>query len=139
MPRRHGRHIKVAPSHKRLGQRGIVYRSLAEKKFADLLDIRCKADGTDWDYEPKLTMFEGFTYSPDFVVIEDGRPVLYHEIKAFRRRQGKTKIIYRPVDPRWPSQKKIWRSFGPAELQVWTAGRNGVFTLVEVITPTNQE
>ncbi len=36
---------------------------------------------------------------------------------------------------RWRMIKKLWRSYGPGELEIWVAGRNGEPYLQETIRP----
>ena len=139
MRKRQGRHLKVAPAHRRLGIRDITYRSLAEKSFAVQLDLLCQLQGLEWDYEPKVTFFKGMVYSPDFGVRDGKKFVLYHEIKAFRRYVGKTKITWRSVDPRWPTLKKTWKAFGPTPLKVWRQSGRSKFHLVDTINPEPTE
>lgn len=140
-----GRHFKIVSKARRKGPRGIVFRSLAEKKFAEKLESLTfphwkmpvqEQSRYEWEYEPKV-MLDVVEYHPDFLLIGPKEERVYHEIKAFRATRGKlNRWLYRPVDRRWPTIKKLWRAHGPATLKVWYyETRKKDFTLVQTIVP----
>ena len=131
MKKRQGRHFKVAPVHERTGIRGIVFRSKAERIYAAVLDLECRALGIDWVYEPVIKLTKKQRYRPDFGVVRNDELILFHEIKAFR----KTKTGYRPVDSRWPTTKKLWQEFGTAKLMVWRHVYGDRFKCMEIVEP----
>lgn len=135
MRRRQGRHLKVASAARREGLRGIRYRSLAEKRFADVLDLICRADGYDWEYEPCIKLTKLTKWHPDFAVISDGHYILFHEIKAFKAVRGKRGTTYRAVSPQWPTTRRLWQEFGVARLQVWKHLYGDKFRCMETIDP----
>ena len=86
---------------------GIWFDSEAEKqRYGQLLMMQQAGEISDLEYHSetvKLTQ-SVITYKPDFVYSEAGRKI-YEDVKGSDLR----------LSPRWPTIKKLWRHYGPAE------------------------
>lgn len=77
---------------------GQFFRSAWEANYARYLNLlRQHGKIADWKYEPRTFLFEGvkrgpFTYTPDFLVIENDGREEYHEVKGWMDSASKGKI-----------------------------------------------
>lgn len=103
--------------------KGITFRSQAERRYAEILELRVRAgEITSWQYEPLRVpvVVNGdkiWTYVPDFfITLPDGRTEV-HEVKGFRGMAN------------WPLKEKLLRA-------TWL--RENPHLTYRVITPEDQ-
>jgi hypothetical protein len=76
----------------------IYFRSAWEANYARYLRFLCgRGEIRSWEYEPKTFVFHGvtrgaLTYTPDFLVTENGGKQAWHEVKGWMTSKSKTKL-----------------------------------------------
>lgn len=95
-----------------------------ERSYLLELQLRESAgDIADLVIKPRLELFQGFFYKPDFAFVEEPR-------RRARRVWVDTKG---PTSQRWRDVCKAWKVFGPGPLLEVKRGRNGGFVVTREI------